>query len=86
MKKYSGLAFRIVVSSPKRFVSALTGKDFVRSVAFQDEAIVVTVKDGVNMYEEAVELAKELKVTLHEIRPILGSLDEVFRAVVRSGR
>lgn len=86
VKKYSGLAFRIVVSNPKRFVSALTGKDFVRSVAFQDEAIVVTVKDGVNMYEEAVELAKELKVTLHEIRPALGSLDEVFRAVVRSGR
>lgn len=85
VKKYSGLTYRIVVSDPKKFVSALTGKGFVKSVAFQDETIIVTVGEGVNMYEEAMGLAKVLKVTVHEVRPVLGSLDEVFRAVVRGG-
>lgn len=83
VKKYSGLTFRIVVSDPKKFVSALTEKGFVKSVAFQDEAIVVTVGSGVNMYEEAVEIGKQLKVAIDEVRPVLGSLDEVFRRVVR---
>jgi len=55
-------------------------------VAFRDDAVVVTVGEGVNMYEEAMAVAKRLKLTVHEVRPVLGSLDEVFRAVVRGGR
>jgi len=86
VKRYSGLTYRVVVSDPKKFVSALTGKGFVKSVAFQDDAVVVTVGEGLNMYEEAMAIAKRLKLTVQEVRPILGSLDEVFRAVVRGGR
>ena len=83
VKKYSGLTFRIVVSDPKKFVSALTRKGLARSVAFQGDAILVTASEGVNMYEKAVELGKRLKVSVDEVRPVLGSLDEVFRRVVR---
>jgi len=83
VKKYSGLTFRIVVSDPKNFVSALTRKGLARSVAFQGDAIVVTVGEGVNMYEEAVKIARRLKMAVDEVRPVLGSLDEVFRRVVR---
>lgn len=86
VKKYSGLAYRVVVSDPEKFVSALTGKGFVKSVVFRDDAVVVTVGEGVNMYEEAMAVAKRLKLTVHDVRPVLGSLDEVFRMVVRGGR
>jgi ABC-2 type transport system ATP-binding protein len=83
VKKYSGLTFRIVVSDVKKFASALTRKGLATSVSFQGDAIQVTAGEGVNMTEETVELAKQLKVVVSEVRPVLGSLDEVFRRVVR---
>lgn len=82
VQKYSGLTYRIVVSDPKTFAAELAKTGYVRSVEFQDKAIIATIKGEVNMYEETMELAKCVNVTVHEVRPVLGSLDEVFRAVV----
>jgi len=83
VQKYSGLSYRIVVSDPKTFGAELAKTGYVRSVAFQDNAVIVTIKGRVNVYEKTMELAKRVKVTVHEVRPVLGSLDDVFRAVVR---
>lgn len=83
IRKYSGLTYRIVVSDPKTFAAELAKTSYIRFVEFQENAIIAAVKGEVNMYEEAMELARRLKVTVHEIRPVLGSLDDVFRAVVR---
>ena len=83
VRKYSGLSYRIVVSDPKAFGAELAKTDYVRSVAFQDNAIIARIKGEVNMYEKMMELAKRVKVTVHEVRPVLGSLDDVFKAVVK---
>ena len=83
IRKYSGLTYKIVVSDPKTFGAELTKTSYIRSVEFRDDAIIATVKGEVNMYEETMELAKCVNVTVHEVRPVLGSLDDVFRAVVR---
>jgi hypothetical protein len=52
-------------------------------VEFHGDAVTVTVEGDVNVYEKTMELAKRVNVTVHEVRPALGSLDDVFRAVVR---
>lgn len=82
VQKYSGLTYRITVSDPKTFGAELTKTDYIKSMAFQDNFIIVTIQGKVNMYEKAIELAKKVNVTVYEVRPFLGSLDEVFRTVV----
>lgn len=82
IQKYSGPTYRILVSDPKTFASELAKTDYVKVVAFQDKAIIATIKGKVNVYKKTMQLAKRTKVTVHEIRPVLGSLDKVFRAVV----
>lgn len=82
VQKYSGLTYRITVSDTKTFGAELTKTDYIKSVAIEDNSIIVTIKGKVNMYEKAIELAKRMNVTVHEVRPFLGSLDEVFRTVV----
>jgi len=86
IKKYAGLTYRIIVSDPKAFASELTKADYVMSVTFQENAIILATRGDVNVYEKTMEVAKRTKVTVNEVRPVLGSLDEVFRAVVKPGR
>jgi len=86
IQKYAGLTYKIVVSDPKTFASELTKADYVISMAFKENSIILTAKGDVNVYEKTMELAKRTNVTVNEVRPVLGSLDEVFRAVVKSGR
>jgi ABC-2 type transport system ATP-binding protein len=83
IRKYSGLTYRIAVSDPKTFGAELVKASYVRSVEFHGDAVTVTVEGEVNVYEKTMELAKRVNVTVHEVRPALGSLDDVFRAVVR---
>lgn len=83
VRKYSGLAYRIVVSDVKVFGAELAKTSYVRSVEFRENAIIATVKGKVNMYEKTMELAKRVDVVVHEVRPVLGSLEGVFREVVR---
>lgn len=86
IQKYSGSTYRISVSDPKTFASELARTDYVKSVTFQAKAVIVTVKGKVNVYEKTMQLAKRAKVKVDEVRPVLGSLDEVFRAVVKPSR
>lgn len=83
IRKYSGPTYRIAVSDPKTFGAELVKTSHVRSVEFHEDAVTVTVEGDVNVYEKTMELAKRVNVTVHEVRPALGSLDDVFRAVVR---
>jgi ABC-2 type transport system ATP-binding protein len=82
IQKYSGLAYSIVVSDLKVFGAALAKTDLVKSVAFKEDAVVATFKADVDVYGEVMRLAKRVKVKVEEVRPVLGSLDEVFRRVV----
>jgi len=82
IQKYSGLAYSIVVSDLKVFGAALAETDLVKSVAFKEDAVVATFKADVDVYGEVMRLAKRVKVKVEEVRPVLGSLDEVFRRVV----
>lgn len=86
IQKYSGPTYRISVSDPKTFASELAKTDYVKSVTFQENAIIVTIKAKTNVYEKTMQLAKRAKITVHEVRPVLGSLDEVFRAVVKPSK
>jgi ABC-2 type transport system ATP-binding protein len=82
IKKYSGLAYSIVVSDLKVFGAALAKMDSVKSVAFKEDAVVATFEADVDVYGEVMRLAKRVKVKVEDVRPVLGSLDEVFRRVV----
>jgi ABC-2 type transport system ATP-binding protein len=83
IRKYSGPTYRIAVSDTKTFGAELAKTGYVRSVEFHEDAVTVTVEGDINVYEKTMELAKRVNVTVHEVRPALGSLDDVFRAVVR---
>lgn len=86
IQKYSGLSYEITVSDPKTFAAELTKTDYIKSVSPQENSVFVTIKGKVNVYKKTMELAESIKVTIHEVRPVLGSLDEVFRAVVRPSK
>jgi len=82
IQKYSGLIYSIVVSDLKVFGAELAKTDLVKSVAFKGDAVVATFTVGVDVYGEVMRLAKRVKVKVEEVRPVLGSLDEVFRRVL----
>lgn len=82
IQKYSGQTYRIIVSDLKVFGAELAKTDLVKSVAFKGDAVVATFNVGVDVYSEVIDLAKRVKVRVEEVRPVLGSLDEVLRSVL----
>lgn len=82
IQKYSGLAYSIVASDLKVFGAELAKTDLVKSVAFKGDAVVATFNAGVDVYREVMRLAEQVKVKVEEVRPVLGSLDEVLRKVL----
>jgi len=82
ISKYSGLAFSIVTSDLKTFGAELAKTDLVKSVAFKGDSIVATFNKDVDVYKEVMTLAKQIEVKIEEVRPVLGSLDEVLRRVM----
>lgn len=82
IRKYSGLAFSIVTSDLKTFGAELAKTDLVKSVAFKGDSIVATFNKDVDVSREVMALAEQVEVEIEEIRPVLGSLDEVLRRVL----
>lgn len=82
IQKYSGLVYSIVVSDLKTFGAELAKTDLVKTMAFKGDAVVATFMVGVDVYGEVMRLAERVKVKVEEVRPVLGSLDEVLRRVL----
>jgi len=82
IRKYFGLTYSIVVSDPQVFGAELAKTKYVKSVAYRGIAVIVTFKASVDVYEEVIRLAKKVQVRVEDVRPVLGSLDEVLRRVL----
>ncbi len=80
--KYSGRTFSIAVSDLKAFTAVFEKSGLTDQWNVKDERIVATFASGLDVYGNLVKLAEQAKVRLVEVRPLWGSLDEVFRRVL----
>jgi len=82
VSKYSQRTFSIAVSDLKAFSVALGESGLAESWDVKDDRILASFGGDVDVYGELVKLAGKIGVKIIEVRPLWGSLDEVFRRVL----
>ncbi|MGD6808330.1 MAG: ABC transporter ATP-binding protein [Candidatus Bathyarchaeia archaeon] len=85
-EKYSANIYKIEVSNPQQFTTALQKLDSIEKVWIENNKIFCKVNDPKIFCTEIPKIASELKIQLKGFQQTLGSLEEIYTQTVGEKR